>query len=225
MSDTIIVTSLDSPEAQPLVTELEQEYSGRYGTYRLFRDEDPPEGVDLFPPLVFEEPYGTLLLLQRDGESIAGGAFMYLDEESAEVKRVWTSSQHRRQGLSSVVMTALEGAARDRGYRNLYLTTGPRQPEAVGLYLKLGFTPLFDLNGNFEEIGHLGFEKAIAGEGDQSRDASAPSGVQLSTPEARSKAARQREAQQLMYRWRPRPPVRLADLSSGNRERFTGQSR
>ena len=31
------------------------------------------------------------------------------------------------------------------GYSSLYLTTGPRQPEAVAFYLATGWTPRFDL--------------------------------------------------------------------------------
>ena len=138
-ADTIIVARIDSPEARPLVDELAYEYSTRYENYEIFEKPDEyPEEIDLFPPFVFEEPYGTLLLIRRDGESIAGGAFMYHDDDTAEIKRVWTSSSHRRQGLSSRVMKALEDEAARRGYRQIYLTTGPRQPEAGNLYLRLG---------------------------------------------------------------------------------------
>ena len=48
-------------------------------------------------------------------------------------------------------------APRDLGYPRLYLTTGPRQPEAVGLYLRAGYTPLFDPAA--EATGPLPFEK------------------------------------------------------------------
>jgi hypothetical protein len=42
------------------------------------------------------------------------------------------------------VLTELERRAAARGYRRMYLTTGPRQPEARDLYLAAGWTPLFD---------------------------------------------------------------------------------
>ncbi|MDG7107423.1 hypothetical protein OVN84_10695, partial [Streptococcus pneumoniae] len=44
-----------------------------------------------------------------------------------------------------------------------YLTTGFRQPEAKGLYLGLGYTPLFDLDVDPETYGILPFEKALPG--------------------------------------------------------------
>ena len=39
----------------------------------------------------------------------------------------------------------LEAQAARQGYRRLYLTTGSRQPEAIQLYLSLGFTAQEDL--------------------------------------------------------------------------------
>ncbi|WP_273052643.1 GNAT family N-acetyltransferase [Corynebacterium nuruki] len=198
MTDSIIVAALDSPEAAPLVAALGGEYATRYADYDGFpKQEGEPEEIDLFPPLVFEAPTGTLLLVRRDGETIAGGGFMYLDDETAEIKRVWTSPDHRRQGLSRTVMTALEDAAAARGYRRIYLSTGPRQPEAVGLYLSLGYTALFDLDADPEAIAHLAFEKELGEAGGR----------------AAAKAAAQRAAVAEAHRWHQPPPVRLADLT------------
>lgn len=211
MTDTIIVAGLDSPEAAPLVEALGAEYATRYEDYDGFeKQEDEPEEIDLFPPLVFEEPLGTLLVVRRDGETVAGGAFMYLDDETAEIKRVWTSAHHRRQGLSRRVMLALEDAAAQRGYQRIYLTTGPRQPEAVGLYLSLGYTALFDQDADPEPIAHLAFEKEVAsveqGDGDTHH------GVLLTSSAEEEKAAAQRAAVAEAHRWHERPALRLTDL-------------
>lgn len=199
--DRIIHSRLDSAEAAVLVAELGAEYEARYSDYEWFDEPaGAPEEIDLFPPFLFTPPYGDLLLIQRGGQSIAGGAFIYLDEETAEIKRVWTSSQHRRQGLSRKIMAALEDEIAHRGYRRIYLTTGPRQPEARQLYLKLGYTPLFDLAADPEEIAHLAFEKKITSLRDR---------VAVTDP---ALAARQLAALEETYRWRPRPEVRLPDL-------------
>ncbi|MGO1950071.1 MAG: GNAT family N-acetyltransferase [Mycobacteriaceae bacterium] len=202
MADEIIVARIDSPEAEALVEELDHEYTTRYEDYEGFdKPEDAPEELELFPPLVFEEPYGTLLLVRRDGQSIAGGAFMYLDDDTAEVKRVWTASSHRRQGLSRTVMHALEEEAARRGYRGIYLTTGPRQPEAANLYVALGYTPLFDLQADPEDVVHLAFEKVIGPGG----------GVVLGSAADVERAKLQRDAVERTYVWRPRPEIRLID--------------
>ncbi len=78
---------------------------------------------------------------------------------TAELKRIWTHSAHRRRGLARQVLVELEDRAAQRGYVRIYLTTGPRQPEAAGLYLRAGYTPLFDVSRDPEEIGPLAFEK------------------------------------------------------------------
>ncbi|WP_329792611.1 GNAT family N-acetyltransferase [Lentzea sp. DG1S-22] len=64
------------------------------------------------------------------------------------------------QGLARRVLLLLEDEAARLGYRRLYLTTGPRQPEARGLYLAAGCTPLFDVA--VPPAGPLPFEKRVA---------------------------------------------------------------
>ncbi|CAL9662126.1 hypothetical protein SUDANB105_07060 [Streptomyces sp. enrichment culture] len=75
--------------------------------------------------------------------------------------RIRTHSAHRRRGLARRVVAELEREALARGYRRVYLTTGPRQPEARGLYLATGYTPLFDTHADPETIGPLPFEKHL----------------------------------------------------------------
>ncbi|MFE1316927.1 GNAT family N-acetyltransferase [Kitasatospora phosalacinea] len=60
------------------------------------------------------------------------------------------------------VLAELEAAAREAGYRRILLTTGPRQPEARGLYLAAGYTPLFDTRVEpAPDGGPLPFEKHL----------------------------------------------------------------
>ncbi|MFD4640946.1 GNAT family N-acetyltransferase [Lentzea sp. NPDC058436] len=141
------------PEAAPLVAELTHEYTTRYG----------PMGAEEMqrPADVFEPPNGQFLLLVEGGVAVAGGAFKRYDDETAEMKRIWTHSQHRRRGLARRVLVELENEARTFGYTRIYLTTGPRQPEAKGLYLATGYTPLFDVETDPLTIGPLAFSKVI----------------------------------------------------------------
>jgi GNAT superfamily N-acetyltransferase len=98
--------------------------------------------------------------LLRNGTAVAGGAFRRYDAETAELKRIWTHSSYRRQGLARRVLEVLEAETVRLGYRRLFLTTGPRQPEARELYLAAGFTPLFDVTAP-PVAGPLPFEKAL----------------------------------------------------------------
>jgi GNAT superfamily N-acetyltransferase len=127
--------------AAPLFAELAVEYDTRYGD--LFGGAS--EELTRYPPEAFLPPDGEFLLLLDDGIAVAGGAFKrHADPGTAEVKRMWTAASHRRRGLARRVLTLLELRAAQRGYRRMYLTTGPRQPEARDLYLAAGWTPRFD---------------------------------------------------------------------------------
>ncbi|QKV91112.1 GNAT family N-acetyltransferase [Streptomyces sp. NA02950] len=150
----VVPVTVDDPLVEPLLRELGDEYSRRYG-------KDAHGEISRYPAEEFAPPHGLLLLLLEDGEPVAGGAFRRYDARTAELKRIWTHSGHRRRGLARRVLAELERAAAERGYQRLYLTTGPRQPEARGLYLATGYTPLFDLSADPETIGPLPFEKSL----------------------------------------------------------------
>nr|WP_298100887.1 GNAT family N-acetyltransferase [uncultured Shinella sp.] len=159
MSDTFLYTTPLDPRAKPLIDELTQEYDQRYGSY--FSEAGAVEEMNRYPAEAFAPPSGNFLLLLRNGEAISGGAFKHYDEDTAEFKRIWTRSDLRRQGLAVKVLVELEHQAVRQGYSRVYLTTGFRQPEAVGLYLKYGYTALFDIDADPEIYKSLPFEKRI----------------------------------------------------------------
>ncbi len=130
----------DDPLAAPLFAELAVEYDTRYGD--LFGGAS--EELTRYPAEAFLPPDGDFVLLLEDGVAVAGGAFMRHPSGAAEVKRMWTAAAHRRRGLARRVLALLEERAAAAGYARMYLTTGPRQPEARDLYLAAGWTPLFD---------------------------------------------------------------------------------
>ncbi|RJO69122.1 GNAT family N-acetyltransferase [Nocardia panacis] len=147
----------DDPLAAPLLAELAVEYSSRHG-----RSAGQQHAELLAHPLdAFAPPGGALLVLTYEGEAVAGGAFQRFDAETAELKRIWTARERRRRGLGRFVLARLEAEIAGRGYRRIVLTTGPRQPEAVGLYLAGGYTALFDAERSAEEIGPHRFEKYL----------------------------------------------------------------
>lgn len=147
----------DDPRVAPLLAELAHEYASRYGgTFEAMHDDLRGHSRERFAA-----PGGALLLLLEDGEAVAGGAFQRYDTRTAELKRIWTHSSHRRRGLARRVVTELEREAAARGYERVYLITGLRQPEARALYLATGYAPLFDVAADPETIGPLPFEKSL----------------------------------------------------------------
>ncbi|WP_029288275.1 GNAT family N-acetyltransferase [Cellulomonas sp. HZM] len=170
--------ALGDPLVAPLLAELAHEYATRY--HDLLTEESLRDELEAYPAHELAAPGGDLVLLLEDGVVVAGGAFRRRTEPelgdairmvrpharavsgvpvvaTAELKRIWTATAHRRRGLASRVLVELEARAAAAGYVRLYLTTGPRQPEAVGLYLANGYTPLFDPSA--EPTGPLPFEK------------------------------------------------------------------
>ncbi len=152
---------LEDVAAAPLLEGLLFEYTSRYG-------EKATAEFDRHPKSLFTEEHGgALLLLVEDGQTIAGGALRAYDPALAakgiavpgfpevpttEFKRIWTHAEHRRRGLGRRVLAALEARAREFGYRQVFLTTGPSQPEAVALYASTGYTEIAD--GGAQDRGH-----------------------------------------------------------------------
>lgn len=84
-----------------------------------------------------------------DGVLAATGAAKVMsgDVEYAEIKRVFVDPRYRGLGLSVTIMTHLETELLKQGVTVFRLETGVKQPEALGLYRKLGYverTPFGD---------------------------------------------------------------------------------
>lgn len=157
---SVAIVHPSDPLARPLLEDLEREYDTRYGIEVL----GEPASVELnrYPAAAFTQPDGAFLLLLAGGETVSGGAFMRRDARTAEFKRIWTRADLRGRGLAKRVLAALEREASRLGYERIYLTTGPRQPEAVALYLRTGYTPQFDPALPAAEVGIHPFVKQLA---------------------------------------------------------------
>lgn len=132
------VVPADEPLLAPVLADLHRDYAARYPGLDITAE------MSRYPAAEFAPPTGAFLVL-LDGEvPVAAGAYRRREAATAELKRVWTSPAHRRQGLARRVVVALEEHARSAGYSRVFLTTGPRQPEARALYLAMGYTPIGD---------------------------------------------------------------------------------
>ena len=154
-----VAVKQDDPLAAPLLDELAVEYSTRYGGSAGRQSAE----LRAYPAEEFEPPAGALVVALLDGVPITGGAFRRYDSTTAELKRIWTTSSHRKRGCGKLVVAELERIAARRGYTRIYLTTGWRQPEAVALYLATGYTPLYDQSLPARQVGPHPFEKHLSG--------------------------------------------------------------
>jgi GNAT superfamily N-acetyltransferase len=150
-----VPAALDDPLAQPLLAELAVEYAQRY-------DSTPPTVLAWLkdnPSDEFAPPDGGMLIGLLDGRPVTGGGFRRFDAETAELKRVWTDSAHRRRGYAMALLGELEAQIAARGYRKVYLMTGHRQPEAEELYVATGYSRLSEPLPSEGPVFPIAFEK------------------------------------------------------------------
>jgi GNAT superfamily N-acetyltransferase len=153
-----VAAALEDALAEPLLAELAVEYADRYGstppTVLAWLKDNP---ADEFAP-----PDGGMLIGLLDGRPVTGGGFRRFDAETAELKRIWTDSAHRRCGYAMALLAELEAEIAARGYRKVYLMTGDRQPEAEALYDATGYTRLLQPLPSSGPVFPIAFEKWLA---------------------------------------------------------------
>ena len=88
-------------------------------------------------------PPDGCLLLAVVNEEIAGCVALHpWDDTVCEMKRLYVRPAYRRTGAGRKLAEAVIQAARDIGYRKMYLDTLPTMQSAQKLYLSLGFRPI-----------------------------------------------------------------------------------
>jgi putative acetyltransferase len=73
---------------------------------------------------------------------IGCGAFKEYGPGTVEIKRMYTIPTYRGKGVATKILTELEFWAAALQQERCLLETGNRQPEAIALYLKHGYTPI-----------------------------------------------------------------------------------
>jgi GNAT superfamily N-acetyltransferase len=121
---------IDSPVAQRLIGELNEELSVVYPPAQRFH-ELPAEDVDT--------GRGRFVVVWLDGAPVGCGAVRMRGGDQAELKRMYVVPSARGQGLSKAILTALEGEAASLGAAGIVLETGDRQLAALGLYESSGY--------------------------------------------------------------------------------------
>ena len=151
----------DDQRAVALRTAMDAEMTVRY-----HRDEPEPleltlrrqESLAVDPALV----KATVLVLDADGTPLAHAALRLLRGDW-EVKRVIVVDGQRGRGIGRALMGHLEELAVAGDAPRLILQTGDRQPDAVALYERVGYTPIPIYEPYIETIPFsLCFEKVLA---------------------------------------------------------------
>ena len=131
MQVTITRESPMSEDAVALVGELEDYLDPLYPKWNQF---------GLSPDQLIEEQV-AFFITRVDGEPAGCGGVKFYPG-FGELKRMYVRPRFRGTGLGKRMLEHLEAFARQRGETLLRLETGIYQPEAIGLYERMGFRPI-----------------------------------------------------------------------------------
>ena len=76
----------------------------------------------------------------EDETPVGCGAIKEFTKDTMEVKRMYVIPEKRNKGFASEVLKELENWALELSYNKCILETGKRQPEAISLYKKNGYS-------------------------------------------------------------------------------------
>jgi putative acetyltransferase len=95
---------------------------------------------------------GTFLVALNGEQVIGSGALRKLDDETAELKRMWLLEAYHGQGIGYRLIKQLFDFARGHGYSWIRLQTSPEQVRALTFYRRVGFYEISSYNNDLEEI-------------------------------------------------------------------------
>ncbi len=99
----------------------------------------------------YQNDRGVYLVVEQEGELIAGGGIGSLPGEDAsicELQKMYMLPSARGQGIGQALIQACIAAAEKLGYRQCYLETMPNMLVAQNLYKKMGFDYVCKPMGN-----------------------------------------------------------------------------
>ena len=86
---------------------------------------------------------------------VACGAIKQYDALTVEVKRMYTLPEARGKGIATKILDELENWAVQLGYKRCILETGKKQPKAIALYKKTGYS----ITSNYDQ--YIGVENSV----------------------------------------------------------------
>jgi putative acetyltransferase len=89
------------------------------------------------------------------GRAVGCGAIKEFEPETMEVKRMYTLPEYRGKGIAAAVLDELERWAAELGCGRCVLETGMKQPEAIRLYEKSGYSEI----SNYGQ--YIGMENSV----------------------------------------------------------------
>ncbi len=92
---------------------------------------------------------------------VACGAFKKFNDNSVEIKRMFTSLEYRGKQVATGILKELETWAKEIGYTSCVLETGKRQVAAVKFYNKNGYQEIPNFGQYIGVSNSVCFEKEL----------------------------------------------------------------
>jgi len=119
--------------------------------YNILEEEHELHDVDNYQQEYLENR--GLFLVVMDGEKLVGtGAIKKLEENIAELKRLWLLEEYHGQKIGLQVVSQLLTFARTNGYQKIRLQTSLKQERALRFYTHLGFYEIPSYRESMDDI-------------------------------------------------------------------------
>jgi putative acetyltransferase len=130
MPITIAPESPATPDGRALIAELDAYLIPLY----------PPASHHGYPVEKLLAEAVDFFVVRVAGAAAGCGAVKIFPADYAELKRMFVRPSFRRLGLGRKMIAYLEAFSLQKGIRIIRLETGISQPEAIGLYERMGYT-------------------------------------------------------------------------------------
>jgi GNAT superfamily N-acetyltransferase len=125
---TLTRTSSENPDFIELVKYLDADLAGNNGDQNSFYAQ--------FNKL---NKINHVIVAYENDQAVGCGAIKEYEAGVMEVKRMYTSPEHRGKGIAAKVLAELESWAAELDYQTCILETGKKQVAAIRLYEKSGY--------------------------------------------------------------------------------------
>lgn len=86
------------------------------------------------------ESLDTVVVAYDGNKPVGCGCFKVFSNDTIEIKRMYVHPDHRKKGIGAMIIVELEKWAIEKGFKYAVLETAGKQPEAIHLYHKSGYT-------------------------------------------------------------------------------------
>lgn len=150
----LVIRTPDCADAKWCMDQYVEELDRTWPTGFDPKRSNPAPKDDLIPPK------GYIVVALKGDQPVGCGILRLKDENTGEIKRMWTSADVRRRGVGRMILRKLEDLALEAGLTTLHLETNENAIEARGLYDAEGYKSVEPFNDEY--YANFWYEKKFA---------------------------------------------------------------